>query len=38
MKKYAAEFLGTFWPVIGGCGFACLLTIPLETRITPPGG
>jgi aquaporin Z len=24
MKKYAAEFLGTFWLVLGGCGSAAL--------------
>lgn len=24
MKKYAAEFLGTFWLVLGGCGSAVL--------------
>ena len=24
MKKIAAEFLGTFWLVLGGCGSAVL--------------
>lgn len=24
MKKYAAEFIGTFWLVLGGCGSAVL--------------
>src|SRR5262245_27001616 len=24
MKKYAAEFIGTFWHVLGGCGSAVL--------------
>ena len=24
MKKYAAEFVGTFWLVLGGCGSAVL--------------
>ncbi len=24
MKKYGAEFLGTFWLVMGGCGSAVL--------------
>ena len=24
MKKYAAEFIGTFWLVLGGCGSAAL--------------
>ena len=24
MKAYAAEFLGTFWLVLGGCGSAVL--------------
>ncbi|SFC67010.1 aquaporin Z [Polaromonas sp. OV174] len=24
MKKYAAEFFGTFWLVLGGCGSAVL--------------
>ena len=23
MKKYGAEFFGTFWLVLGGCGSAC---------------
>ena len=24
MKKYSAEFIGTFWLVLGGCGSAVL--------------
>ena len=24
MNKYAAEFIGTFWLVLGGCGSAVL--------------
>jgi aquaporin Z len=24
MKKYAAEFIGTYWLVLGGCGSAVL--------------
>jgi len=24
MKKYGAEFIGTFWLVLGGCGSAVL--------------
>lgn len=24
MQKYAAEFFGTFWLVLGGCGSALL--------------
>ena len=24
MKKWAAEFIGTFWLVLGGCGSAVL--------------
>ena len=24
MKKYTAEFIGTFWLVLGGCGSALL--------------
>ena len=24
MKKYVAEFVGTFWLVLGGCGSAVL--------------
>lgn len=25
MKQYAAEFLGTFWLVLGGCGIGAVL-------------
>lgn len=33
MKKYSAEFLGTFWLVIGGCGSAVLAAKFLDVGI-----
>ncbi len=35
MRKYAAEFIGTFWLVLGGCGSAVLAAMYL-TADTPP--
>jgi aquaporin Z len=33
MKKYVAEFFGTFWLVLGGCGSAVLATAFPEVGI-----
>ena len=33
MKKYAAEFIGTFWLVLGGCGSAALSAVFPEVGI-----
>jgi aquaporin Z len=33
MKKYAAEFVGTFWLVLGGCGSAVLAAAFLDVGI-----
>lgn len=40
MKKYVAEFLGTFWLVLGGCGsavFAAVIGMPGGTDSNPLG-
>ena len=34
MKKYGAEFFGTFWLVLGGCGSAVLARAVPDTNIT----
>jgi aquaporin Z len=34
MKKYSAEFFGTFWLVLGGCGSAVLARAVPDTNIT----
>ncbi len=35
MRKYAAEFIGTFWLVLGGCGSAVLAAMFLAGDDTP---
>ena len=37
MKKYGAEFIGTFWLVLGGCGNAVLAAAFPNVGIGLPG-
>ncbi len=34
MKKYGAEFIGTFWLVLGGCGSAVLAAAMASNNVS----